>query len=138
MEIQKQSTRKTHSLFGQIPATRRMKSRHCFLSSEQPTNFPARVIRCREWQRRLRDKPHMGIINRHEEMAKGHDSPWTTWRYFNRLHTWYTCSKGQSGSSTQETTHVLMEEQKRIRHTRYSVPNLHIPALWMSLICSMM
>ena len=48
VERQKQSTRETYSLFGHIPATRCLKSRHCFLSSVQPANFPAKVIRCSE------------------------------------------------------------------------------------------
>ena len=38
---QKQSTRETHCLFGQIQSTKCLKSRHCFLSSVQPANFPA-------------------------------------------------------------------------------------------------
>ena len=63
---QKQSTRETHSLFCQIPATKRLKSRHCFLSSVQPANFPAKVIRCSEWRKGLRNKPHIGIINLHK------------------------------------------------------------------------
>ena len=46
VERQKQSTRETHSLFGPILSTRRQKSRHFFLSSVQPANFPAKVIRC--------------------------------------------------------------------------------------------
>ena len=36
----------------QIPAARRLKSRHCFLSSVQPANFPAKVIRWSERQNR--------------------------------------------------------------------------------------
>ena len=50
---QKQSTRETHSLFGQIPAARRLKSRHWFMSSVQTANFPAKVMRCSEWRKRL-------------------------------------------------------------------------------------
>ena len=46
--------------------------------------------------------------------------------------------KGKSGNSTQETPHVHVEKQNKPRHTRYSVPNLHIPALWMTLLYSMM
>ena len=95
VERQKQSTRETHSLFGQIPATKRLKSRHCFLSRVQPANFPAKVIRCSEWLKRLRNKPHIGIINLHEEMAKCYNRPWTTWKCLNRLRTGYTCSKTQ-------------------------------------------
>ena len=80
-----QSTRETHSPFGHIPATKRLKSRHCFLSSVQPENFPAKVIRCSEWRKRLRNKPH--IIKLHKEMAKVYESPWTTSAHG------YTCSK---------------------------------------------
>ena len=81
----KQSIRETHSQFGQIPAARCLKSRHCFLSSVQPANFPAKVIRCSEWRMRLRNKSHIDIINLHEELAKGYDSSWTTWRCLHRL-----------------------------------------------------
>ena len=79
VEGQKQSTRETHSLVGQIPATKSLKSRQCFLSSVQPANFPEKVIRYNECWKRLRNKPHIGIINLQEEMAKGYDSPWTMW-----------------------------------------------------------
>ena len=93
MKRKKQTTRETHSLFGQIPAIGRLKPKHCFLSSVQPANFPAKVIRCSEWRKRLRDRPHIDIINLHKELEKGYDSPWTTWRCLNRLRTGYTCSK---------------------------------------------
>ena len=46
--------------------------------------------------------------------------------------------KGKSGSYTQETPHVLVEKQKTPRHTCYSAPNSYNPALWMTLLCSMM
>ena len=96
VERQKPSTRETHSLFGQIPpAARSLKSRHCFLSSVQPADFPYKVIRCSEWRKRLRNKSHIDIINLHEGLAKGYDSPWTTWRCLNRLRPGYTCSKAQ-------------------------------------------
>ena len=65
------------------------------ISSKQPANFIAKVIRCSEWRKRLRCKPHIGIINLHEEMAKGYDSPLTTWKCLDRLRTGYTCSKTQ-------------------------------------------
>ena len=88
VERQKESPRETHSLFGQIPGASCLKSRHCFLSSVQPANFPAKVIRCREWR-------NIYISNLHEELAKGYESPWTTWRCLNRLSTGYNCSKEQ-------------------------------------------
>ena len=124
-ERQKQTTRETHSLFRQITATRCLQSRHCFLSSVQPANFPAKVIRCSEWRKRLRHKSHIAIINLHEELAKGYDSPWTTWRCLNRLSTGYTCSKTQRkqwkfytgdttcacGIAEETTTHMLQCSQ---------------------------
>ena len=124
MERQKQTTRETHSLFGQIPATRCLKSRHCFLSSVQPANFPAKVIRCSEWRKRQCNKSHIDI-NLHKELAKGYDSPWTTWRCLNRLRTGYTCSKAQRkrwkfytgdttctcGKAEETATHMLQCSQ---------------------------
>ena len=61
----------------------------------------------------VRNKSHIDIINLHEEVAKGYDSPWITWRCLNCLHTWYTCSNAQrkNESSTQETPHVIVGEK---------------------------
>ena len=107
VERQKQSTRETHSLACQIPATKRLKSRHCFLSSVvQPAYFTLKVFRCSEWQERLCNKPHIGIINLHKEMMKGYDSPWTTCKFFHRLRTGYTCSKSQRKKN--HGTHVTV------------------------------
>ena len=80
VERQKQSTRETHSLCGQIPVARRLKARHYFLSSVQHANLPAKVIRCSERRKRLRNKSYVDIINLHKELAKDYDSPLTTWR----------------------------------------------------------
>ena len=44
VEILKQSTKETHSLFGQIPSTNRPKSRHCFLSSVQPQTSQQKLL----------------------------------------------------------------------------------------------
>ena len=122
MEIHKHSTRETHSLFGQIPATKRLKSRNCFLSGVHYANFPSKVIRCSEWHKRLRDKPHISIINLHEEMSKGYDSLWTTWRCLNRLRTGYTSTKhkGRSGSSTQRH-HTCLWKSRRNHGTHVTV-----------------
>ena len=46
IERAKQVNTKAHSLFGHIPATNRMQSRYCFLSSVQPAFFSPKVIRC--------------------------------------------------------------------------------------------
>ena len=78
----------------------------------------------------------IGIINLHEEMVKDYDSPWTTWRCPQGIRA--AKHKERSGSSTQETPHVLVEEQKKPRHTCYSASNSHIPALWITLLFSMM
>ena len=53
------------SLSGQIPAARRIKPRHGFLSSVQPANFPEKFIRCSEWRKRMRNK----VSKRHSLQA---------------------------------------------------------------------
>ena len=128
----------THSLFGQISSARRLKSRHCFLSSVQPANFPAKVIRCIEWRKRLHNKSHIHIINFHKDLTKGYD------RYGPYGYASSVCAcicllaakqKGKRGRSTQETPHVLVEKKKKPQHTWYSAPNSYIPALCMTLLC---
>ena len=103
----------------------RLKCTHCFLSSVQPANFPAKVIRCSEWRKRLCTKSHIDSINFHEELAKGYDSQWTTWRFLNHLRTGYTCSKAQRkkwkfytghttcacGKAEETTAHMLQCSQ---------------------------
>ena len=95
VERTKQVERETHSLFGDTPARRRLKSRRSFLTSVQPVHFPAKVVRVNEWKRRLEEKAHAGLVNLYEVLATGHDSPWLNWRCLNRLRTGYTCSKEQ-------------------------------------------
>ena len=46
--------------------------------------------------------------------------------------------KARSGSSTQEKPHVLVEDQKKPQQTSYSAPSVHIPALSMSSLRSLM
>ena len=82
MERNKQMEQETHSLFGHIPARIRLKSRKDFMTSVKPSYFPAKVVRCNEWQR-----TRLGMVNLNEEPAKGYDSPWLTCRC--------TCSKEQ-------------------------------------------
>ena len=43
-------------------------------------------------------------------MVKGYDSPWTMWKCTHC--TFAAKHKGRSGSSTHETSHVFVEEQK--------------------------
>ena len=121
VERTKQVERETHSLFGHIPARRRLKSRRSFLTSVQPVHFPAKVVRVNEWKRRLEEKAHAGLVNLYEDLATGHDSPWLNWRCLNRLRTGYTCSKEQRkkwgyfngdttcecGLATENTSHML-------------------------------
>ena len=117
VERQKQSNRETHALFGQIPATKRLKSRHCILSSVQSENFPAKVITCNEW--RFAIKPHISIINLHERIANGYDSPWTTWKFLNRQRTGYTCSKRQRKKwkfYTEDTTCACGRAEETTAH----------------------
>ena len=53
VEKTKQETNEAHSLYGQNPAERRLKSRNCFLRSVKPADFPPKVIRCSTWLMRL-------------------------------------------------------------------------------------
>ena len=92
MEKTKQETNEAHSLHGQHPAERRLKSRNCFLRSVKPAAFSPKIIRCNEWLRRLQTTPHTVTVNLGESLARGYDSPWTTLRC---LRTGFTCSREQ-------------------------------------------
>ena len=63
VEKTKQETNVAHSLYGQNPAERRLKSRNCFLRSVKPADFPPKVIRCSAWLRRLQAIPHRATVN---------------------------------------------------------------------------
>ena len=66
--------------------------------------------------------PNRTSVNHDESLARGHDSPWTTWRCLNRLRTGYTCRKEQRkkwqyfdghvtcvcGLATENTTDMLL------------------------------
>ena len=80
MEKTKQETNEAHS------AERRLKSRNCFLHSVKTVEFSPKVIRCNEWLRILQTTPHKVTANLSKSLARGYDSPWTTWRCLNRLH----------------------------------------------------
>ena len=92
MKKTKQETNEAHSLYGQHPAERMLKSRNCFMRSVKPAEFSLKIIRCNEWLRRLQTTPHKVTVNLSESLAKGYDSPWTTWRCLNRLRTGFTWS----------------------------------------------
>ena len=87
MEKTKQETNEAHSLYEQHPAERRLKSRHCFLRSLKPAEFYPKIIRCNEWLKRLLTTPHKVTVNLRKSLARGCDSPWTTWMCLNRLRT---------------------------------------------------
>ena len=74
----KQETNEAHSLYGQNPEERRLKSRNCFLRNLKHGDFPPKVIRCSAWLRRLHAIPHRAPVNLDESLAKGFDIPWTT------------------------------------------------------------
>ena len=103
VENTKQETNEAHSLYGQNPAERRLKSRNCFL------------------RRILQTIPHRATVNIDESLAKRFDRPWTTWRCLNRLRTGFICSKEQRqrwryykgdttcecGLATENTAHMM-------------------------------
>ena len=95
IEKAKQETKEAHSLYWKIPLERRLKYRNCFLHSVKTANFPLKVIISSEWLRRTNKTPHRTSVNLDESLARGHDSPWTTWRGLNRLCAGYTGSKEQ-------------------------------------------
>ena len=70
VEKTKQETNEAHSIYGQNPEERRLKSRNCFLRSVQPADFPPKVIRCSAWLRRLQAIPHRATVNQDERLAK--------------------------------------------------------------------
>ena len=120
-ERTKQMEDDRHSLFGHNPAIKRLKSRHSFLTSVQPIDFSPKTVRVNYWRKRLREKAHIDLVNQNEELARGYDSPWLTWRSLNRLRTGYTCSKEQRkkwryydgdttcacGLASENTAHML-------------------------------
>ena len=74
VEKKKQETNASHSPHRQIPAEKRLK-RECFLSSVRPGDFPAKVIRCSEWEHRPNLASPNSTVNLDESLAKGHTSP---------------------------------------------------------------
>ena len=63
-------TNEAHSLYGQHPAERRLKSMNCFLRSVKPAEFSPMVIRCNEWLRRLPTTSHKVTVNLRENLVK--------------------------------------------------------------------
>ena len=77
VERQKQTTRETHSLFAQIPDAQSLDTDSWQVYNLQTSQLKL-LIRCSEWRKRRRNKTRIDIINLHEELAKGYDSPLTT------------------------------------------------------------
>ena len=121
VEKTKQETNEAHSLYGQNPAERRLKSRNCFMRSVKPADFLPIVIQYSAWLRRLQAIPHRATVNLDKSLAKGFDKPCTMWRCVNRLRTGFTCSKEQRqrwrsyegditcecGLATENTAHMM-------------------------------
>ena len=121
VERTKQTKDERHSLFGHTPAPAHLKSRQPFLPNVQPMDFSTKTVWCANWRARLREKTHIDVGLPTEDLAKGHNSPWLTWRSLNRLRTGYTCSKEQRkkwkyydgdttcvcGLATENTAHLL-------------------------------
>ena len=118
MEKTKQETSEAHSLYGQNPAERRLKSRNCFLRSVKPADLPPKVIRCSAWLRRLQAIPHRATANLDESLAKGFTCTGFTCTGFTC--TGFTCSKEQRqgwrsvgdttcecGLATENTAHMM-------------------------------
>ena len=108
MERTKQMEQEPHSLFGHISVRSRLKSRYDFLPGVKPSYFPAKVVRCNEWQRRSRDKSRMGMVSLNEEPVKGYNSPWLSWQCLNTLDTLAVKSRGRNGTTSMETPHVCV------------------------------
>ena len=103
-------------------------------SSERPADFPAKVIRCSEWQHRPNLASYNCAVNLDESLAKRHTSPWAAWGYLIRLRTCVACSKEQrtrwkylNGDTTCECGQAP-ETTKHMLQYHY----LHIPVLWMT------
>ena len=138
VERTKQTKDERHSLFGHTPTPVHLKSRQPFLSNVQPMDFSAKTIRCANWRARLRQKSHVDVGLPTEDLAKGHNSPWLTWRSLNRLRTGYTCSKEQRkkwknydgdtmcvcGLATENTAHLLQCSLLRVLTRPYTLDDL--------------
>ena len=77
------------------PSTGASEVKTPFLPNVQPMDFSAKTVSCANWRARLREKSHIDVGLLTEDLAKGHNSPWLTWRSLNRLRTGYTRSKEQ-------------------------------------------
>ena len=114
MEKTKQETNEAHSVYGQNPAERWLKSRNCFLRS---VKLLTSLLGWFDVVHGLGDyKQYLD-----ESLSKGFGRPWATWRCLNRLRTGFTCSKEQRqrwryyegdttcerGLATKNTAHMM-------------------------------
>ena len=76
----------------------------------EPANFSH--LRCSEWLRKTNKTPHQTSVNLDESLARGHDSPWTTWRCLSRRCAGYTCSK-EHRKKWQHTNAVSRQKTQR-------------------------
>ena len=98
-------------------------ARHCFLSSVQPATFPAKVIKCSEWQNRLRNKPHIGYAHRLRQSINHVKMPQLS---VHRVHLQQDTNK--EVKVLHRRHHMCLWKSRKTRHTCYSTPNLHTPA----------
>ena len=82
-------------------------------------DFSANTVRCANWRARLREKLHIDVGLPTEDLAKGHNSPWLTWRSLNRLRTDTLAVKndGVNGNTIMEPQRVYVDWQQKPRHT---------------------
>ena len=87
----------------------------------KPAEFSPNIIWYNEWLRRLQTTPRKVTVNLSESLARGYDSPWTTWRCLNQPRTEFTCSREQRqkwvyfegeatcecGLATENTAHMM-------------------------------
>ena len=120
VENKKHETNAALYLHCQDSAERRL-NRECFLNSVRTTDFPAKGICYREWQRRKNLASHNCAVNLDKSLAKWNTSPWTEGRCLNRVRTSVTCSNEQRtrwkhfngdttcecGHATETTKHML-------------------------------
>ena len=132
MERTKQMEKKTHSLFGNIPAKNCQKLRKNFLTSVKSSYFPPKVIRCNKSQMRSSVEPCLGLVGLNEEPAKGYESSWLTWRCLNRLRTGYTGSNEQRNKTRSSRTlsspvpNMFITRSSHVPHT-FLTRSSHVP-----------
>ncbi|KAL1445918.1 hypothetical protein WDU94_000020 [Cyamophila willieti] len=83
VEKAKQVNDPRHTLYGHQTHPRRLKSRKSFMSTTSEIQIPPEIRRVELWN----NKVHQPIIELGEEISKGENLPYPTWRSLNRLRT---------------------------------------------------